>query len=181
MMDRPSLRQIAQIFLRTGNVNFGSGAVATVLLREKICEENRWLNEGQFSLCYALARVTPGTNLYALFSAAAWFLRGWPGAIIALVASSVPASIVVILLTLLYELMHGHPWGDAAISGAVAAVVGTIVAGAWLLVRPVVLSRNWFRTLVLMGGAMALSLGFGITPIPIVFLAAVIGFFWQEK
>jgi chromate transport protein ChrA len=77
--------------------------------------------------------------------------------------------------------MHGHPWGDAAISGALAAVVGTIVAGAWLLVRPVVLSRNWLRTLVLMGGAIALSLGFGITPIPIVFLAALIGFFWQEK
>ncbi len=180
-MDRPSLRQIARIFLRTGNVNFGSGAMATVLLREIVSEQNLWLNESQFGLCYALARVTPGTNLYALFSAAGWFLRGWPGAIIALVASSLPASAVVIALTLLYEVLHGHPWGDAAISGAVAAVVGTIVAGAWLLIRPDVLSRNWLRTLLLMGGAIVLSLGFAVTPIPIVFLSAVVGFFWQEK
>ncbi len=180
-MERPSLRQVARIFLRTGNVNFGSGSVATVLLREKVSEENPWMNKSQFSLCYALARVTPGTNLYALFSAAGWFLRGWPGAAVALVASSAPASVVVILLTLVYELMHGHPWGDAAISGAVAAVVGTIVAGAWLLVRPDLLSRNWLRTLVLMGGAIGLALGFSVTPIPIVFLSAIIGFFWQER
>jgi chromate transporter len=180
-VQKPSLRSIANTFFRVGNVTFGSGAAATVLLRQEIVEERGWLGKHQFALCYALARVTPGTNLFALFSAAAWYLRGWPGAIVAIVASSLPASIVVILLTLAYLAIYTSRLGQAAIIGAMAAVVGTIIAGAWLLIQPDALSRNWLRTLVLVAGAMVLSLGFGVPPIPIVGLAAVVGFLWQES
>jgi chromate transporter len=180
-VERPTLREIARVFARIGNVTFGSGAAATVMLRDEIVEERRWLGKHQFALCYALARVTPGTNLFALFTAAGWYLRGWPGAIVATVAASLPASLVVILLTLGYLGIYTTRLGQAAISGAMAAVLGTIVAGAWLLVQPDVLSRNWFRTLALIGGAMVLSLGFNVSPISIVGLAAITGFFWQES
>jgi len=180
-VDRPSLRQIGNIFFRVGNVTFGSGAASTVLLREEIVENRGWLGKHQFALCYALARVTPGTNLYALFSASGWYLRGWPGAIVALVAASLPASMVVILLTLGYLAIYTSRLGQAAVVGAMAAVVGTIIAGAWQLIQPDVLSRNWFRTLVLVAGSMILSMGFGVSPIPVVGLAALTGFFWQDS
>jgi chromate transporter len=180
-VSQPPLREIASIFLRVGNVTFGSGAASTVLLRDELVEERGWLGKHQFALCYALARVTPGTNLFALFTAAGWYLRGWPGAVVATVAASLPASIVAILLTLGYLAIYTSPLGQAAITGAMAAVVGTIISGAWLLIQPDVLSRNWFRTLTLVGGAMILSLGFNIPPLPIVALAALTGFFWQES
>ena len=180
-MFRPSLREIGSTFFRVGNVTFGSGAASTVLLREEIVENRGWLGKHQFALCYALARVTPGTNLFALFSAAGWYLRGWPGAIVAIVAASLPASFVVILLTLGYLAIYTSRLGQAAIIGAMAAVVGTIIAGAWLLIQPDILSRNWFRTLTLVACSMILSLGFGVPPIPIVGLAAVAGFFWQDS
>jgi chromate transporter len=180
-VNRPRLRELAKVFLRVGNVTFGSGASATVLLREEIVEQRGWLGKHQFALCYALARVTPGTNLFALFTAAGWYMRGWQGAIVATVAASLPASIIVILLTLGYLAIYTSRLGQAAISGAMAAVLGTIVAGSWLLVEPDVLSRNWLRTLTLVVGAMVLSLGFHMSPIPIVGLAALTGFFWQES
>ncbi len=180
-MAGPPLREIGRIFFRTGNVTFGSGAASTVLLREEIVEKRGWLGKDQFALCYALARVTPGTNLFALFSAAGWYLRGWPGAIVAIVAASLPASIVVILLTLGYLAIYTSRLGQAAIIGAMAAVVGTIIAGAWLLIEPDILSRNWFRTVTLVAGSIILSLGFSVPPIPIVGLAALTGFFWQDS
>ena len=180
-MDEPSLREIASIFFRVGNITFGSGAASTVLLREEIVEKRSWLGKHQFALCYALARVTPGTNLFALFSAAAWYVRGWPGAIVAIVAASLPASIVVILLTLGYLAISTNRLGQAAIVGAMAAVVGTIIAGAWLLIQPDILSRNWFRTITLVAGSMILSLGLSVPPIPIVAVAAIIGFFWKDS
>lgn len=180
-MDEPSLREIARIFFRVGNITFGSGAASTVLLREEIVEKRGWLGKHQFALCYALARVTPGTNLFALFSAAAWYVRGWRGAIVAIVAASLPASIVVILLTLGYLAISTNRLGQAAIVGAMAAVVGTIIAGAWLLMQPDILSRNWFRTITLVAGSMILSLGLSVPPIPIVGLAAIIGFFWKDS
>jgi len=49
------------------------------------------------------------------------------------------------------------------------------------LIQPDVLSRNWFRTLVLVAGSMILSMGFGVSPIPVVGLAALTGFFWQDS
>ena len=179
-MPKPALGELGKIFLRVGNMTFGSGAASTVLLREDIVEQRGWLDKHQFVLCYALARVTPGTNLFALFTAAGWLLRGWRGAIIAIVAASFPASIIVILLTLGYLAIYTSRLGQAAILGAMAAVMGTILSGAWLLVKPDLLSRNWFRTLTLVTGAMVLSLGFSVSPMPIVGLAAVIGFVWQE-
>ena len=108
-------------------------------------------------------------------------LRGWPGAIVAIVAASLPASIVVILLTLGYLAIYTSRLGQAAIIGAMAAVVGTIISGAWLLIQPDILSRNWFRTVTLVAGSMILSLGFSVPPIPIVGLAALTGFFWRES
>jgi len=177
----PTLRELGKIFLRVGNMTFGSGAASTVLLREDIVERRGWLGKHQFALCYALARVTPGTNLFALFTAAGWYLRGWPGAIVATVAASLPASIIVILLTLGYLAIYTSRLGQAAIIGAMAAVMGTILAGAWLLIEPDVLSRNWFRTLTLVIGAMVLSLGFSVPPMPIVGLAAIVGFVWPES
>jgi chromate transporter len=180
-VSEPRLREIGNIFLRVGNVTFGSGAASTVLLREELVEKRGLLGRHQFALCYALARVTPGTNLFALFSAAGWYLRGWPGAFVAIVSASLPASIAVILLTLGYLAIHTSRLGEAAVSGAMAAVVGTIIAGAWQLIQPDVLSRNWFRTLSLVAGSMILSSGFGIPPIPIVGLAALAGFFWRDS
>ncbi|MEP6538986.1 MAG: chromate transporter [Bryobacteraceae bacterium] len=180
-MFRPALREIGNIFFRVGNATFGSGAAATVQLREQIVEDRGWLGKHQFALCYALARVTPGTNLYALFSAAGWYLRGWPGAIVAILAASLPASMVVVLLTLGYLAIYTNRLGQAAIIGAMAAVVGTIIGGAWQLIEPDILSRNWFRTVVLVAGAMILAMGFDVSPLPIIGLAALAGFFWQES
>lgn len=179
-MSQPSLHDVGKVFLRAGNVAFGSGTGSTVLLRRDLVENRRWLGPHQFALCYALARVTPGTNLFALFSAAGWFLRGWPGAVVAIVASSLPASIAVVLLTLGYLAIHTSRLGQAAITGAMAAVVGTIIAGAWLLIQPDIRGKNWFRSTVLVVGSMMLSMGFNVPPLPIVAAGALIGFLWPE-
>jgi chromate transporter len=177
----PPLTAIASVFLRRGNLTFGSGNTTTALLRRDLVEDRKWLGPNQFALCYTLARVTPGTNLLAMCAALGWYLRGWPGAILALLAASIPASILTLLLTFLYEIAVRSPAGVAAVGGAVASVAGIIAGGAWLLVRPGMTSGNRLRAIVLVVGAAILSREFHITPLSVLCVAAVIGWFWPEK
>jgi chromate transporter len=175
------MRELAAIFFRVGNLTFGSGDATTALLREELVEQRGWLGDHQFALCYAIARVTPGTNLYALCTGLAWYIRGWGGAVAVLVAMSFPSSVITVLLTIGYQAVEHTELGRAAASGAMAAVVAAILAGAWLLVKPYLRRGNATRTLTLLIAAASLNVLAGLPPLPIVFLAGAVGALWKQK
>src|SRR5688500_6405026 len=132
-MARPSLRALAALYFRVGNQTFGSGSTTVVLLSRELAER-KWLLPLQCDLLFALARVVPGTNVLAFSAATAHAVRGWRGATAALLAYTVPASLLVVLLTLVYQRWHSHPLGGAAILAAMSAIVGIVAGGAWLLI-----------------------------------------------
>jgi chromate transporter len=175
---RPSLATIASLFFRIGNTTFGSGAATVVFLSQEM-ERRQWLARWQLDLFYAVARVVPGTNVLAFVAASAHAVRGWWGAMAAVLALSVPASGIVVLLTLLYERWHDDPVGGAVIGAAMAAIVGIIAGAAWILAWPRFVPGDRFRTAVLVIGAAALS--FWISPLPVIALGALAGYFWPER
>jgi chromate transport protein ChrA len=204
---RPSLGALAWIVARTGLGTFGSGNTTSILLARRL-EERGWFGparqpsgawstpesncrrscqapssalpgdylSAEFDLCFTMARAVPGTNLFAYLAAVGWRIRGWPGALLAVAALSLPASAVVILFTLAYQAWHTHPLGRAAIEAAMACIVGVMAAGAWWLIKPRIRSA---RTAVLVLGAVLLS--HYLSPLAIMSLAAVLGYFWQES
>jgi len=70
-MPPASLKQLAWIFLRVGNLTFGGGDPTMAALQSELVAGRRWLDEEQYGLIYGLARITPGTNLLAFSAAAA--------------------------------------------------------------------------------------------------------------
>jgi chromate transporter len=173
---RPSLRALAALFFKIGNKTFGSGNTTMVLLgREMI--ERRWLEQWQFDLYYTLARVVPGTNVLAFVASAAHAVRGWPGTIAAMAALSIPASSVIILLTLGYQRWHEHPVGGAFITAAMSAIVGIIAGASWLMAWPQFRRGRRARTAGLVLGGVVFS--FWLTPLKVLVLAAAIGWFWR--
>jgi chromate transporter len=173
--ERPSLLTLSRITARTGIGTFGSGNLTSILLGREL-EERGWFGRAQFDLCFTIARAVPGTNLLACIAAIGWYVRGWPGAILSVAALSIPASIIVVLLTLAYQTWHGHPVGKPAIEAAMSAIVGVIAASSWFLVRPQPRSA---KTAVLVIGALLLSRY--VAPVWIMALAALIGYCWQEQ
>ena len=75
-----------------------------------------------------LNRRTPGTNLLAFCTAAGWTSRRWLGAIVALLASSIPCSLLVVLNALIgtdgsvKEVTPARP-ADPALEAAASAAV----------------------------------------------------------
>jgi chromate transporter len=178
-MNRPRLSQIALIYLRIGNLTFGGGDPTIAALQRELVERKQWLTPEQFGLSFSLARVTPGTNLLAFCAGAAWFLLGWMGAVVAVVAATVPAAILAVWLTRIFESSKSNPLASAAISGSLAAAVGMMIAAAWLLARPRFRPGRRLRAAVLVGTPAILLLFFHFPPVAALGLAALVGLLWK--
>lgn len=176
-----ALNELALVFSRTGSLTFGGGSSTIAGLQRQLVTRRRWLDETQFGLSYALCRITPGTNLLAFCAAAGWSIRGWPGALVALLAASLPCSAIAIVLTSVYEFWSHNHWVHAAVRGALAAAVGLLVATSWQLIWPHLRRGRWLRTVVLASGSVLLSAGFGISPVRVLAMAAILGLLWANK
>lgn len=175
----PTLRQTAAVFFRVGNSTFGGGdPTIAVLQREFDCRG--WITPEHFVLAYGLARVTPGTNVVAFCAGTAWLMLGIAGAIAAVLAVTVPSAVLVIWLTRICELGGTNRWARAAITGTVAAAVGTMLAAALNLTRLHLSKTNWLSTIVIVVAAFVLAQTFRLSPIQILGLAAVIGVIWTR-
>lgn len=176
----PTLAEIASVFTRYANTTFGGGSATIAVLREQILTRRGWINEAEFDLNYALSRLTPGTNLLAFCTAAGWTSRRWLGAVVALLASSLPCSILVVVMTVCYVELRDSTLFQAALRGALAAAVAIMASTAWVFAEPhiKVVPR---KALIVVPCAAALSLGAHFSPVKILLLAAVAGILWPVK
>jgi len=165
-------------FARISNLTFGGGAPTVAAFQRELVVKRRWLSPERFALAYALSRVTPGTNLFAFCAAVGSMLRGPRGAVVALLAASVPCCAIVAVLAAGFDRWSANPWVSAAIGGALAASVGILLASFWSIVEPYFTKRAWPRTAVIALAAFGLSLK--LSPILVLALAGLAGWFWKE-
>ena len=173
----PSLPQLAGVFARYANTTFGGGSATIAALEQQVVKQRRWLRADEFDLSYALSRLTPGTNLLAFCTAAGWTRRRWRGALVALLASSLPCSLLVVLVTVFYAQLLGTTWFHAALSGALAAAVAIMGSTAWVFAEPHAKAAPW-KAAVIVPLTIGLQLGIGLSPVTILLLSAVIGVAW---
>ena len=179
-MTRPRLKDAALLFLRVGATVFGGGDPTIAILQREFYRRD-WLSAEKFAIAFGLARLTPGTNVLAFCAAAGWYLLGFTGAVTAVVAGTIPASVLVIWLTSAYGLGARYPLAGAIISMVVAAAVGTMIGAALLLVRKQCSRHRWLRPTAIAAGAFVLSRVVGLSPLPVIGLAALVGFFWVDS
>jgi chromate transporter len=178
-MSPVSLKRLAWIFLRVGNLTFGGGDPTMAALQSELVHSREWLSKEQYALIYGLARITPGTNLLAFSAAAGWTILGWVGAVSTVLAMTVPPAVVVMLLTGGYEAWNSNALAMAAIGGTLAAAIGMMGASAWQLFAPYIARGHRLRASVIFVAAVIVSLRFSMSPITVLGLAALVGAFWR--
>jgi len=177
----PDLSELAKVFVRYGNLTFGGGSATIAILHEEIVERRRWLGEDPFQLSFALSRLTPGTNLLAFGAAIGWLLRGTKGALVALVAGSVPAAVAAVALTAMFDLWSRNTTVQVALRGALAAAVAVMLITGVTLIRPHWKAASIPKMVIFVGGAFALAQFFSLAPLRVLFLAAIAGYFWPQR
>jgi chromate transporter len=176
------LRRVVALFLRLGAFTFGGGDPTMAAFYTEAVTARQWVAPETYGLVYALARITPGTNLIAFGAGLAWELGGWIGALVCVLAMSLPAAFLTALLTIGYERWKSNPTAMAAIAGVLAGAVGLIVTSVWQLLARDLRSRRpriVARALTIAGGALLLGVRFGTPPIAVLGLAAAAGWAWQ--
>src|SRR4051812_40303750 len=152
-----SLRKMGLLFLRVGNLTFGGGDPTMAALQRELVVSRGWISPGQYALIFGLARATPGTNLLAFCAGVGWQLARWRGAIVALLAASIPCAAAVVWFTYVYTQWVSNALAMAAIGGMLAAAVGMMTAAGFQLVRAGWRPGN--RTCA----AVILAAGFGLS------------------
>ncbi len=178
-MEPPSLYRLFLLYLRLASLTFGGGNPTMTAMHSEMVVQRKWLTSEKYSVCYALARITPGTNMLAFCAGTAWELLGWPGAIAGVLAASVPAAIMVALLTEGYDAVRANSLAMAAVAGTLAAAVGMMGTAAWELLQPYLDRRRWLHATVIAGASLVLSLRFDMPPIEVLALAAAAGILWR--
>src|SRR5262249_32033215 len=136
------------------------------------------LDLDRYGLGQGLASITPGTRILALCAAVAWMLRGWRGALAAVLAASVPSTLIVVLLTWAFPSFERDPVALGVLAALLASAIGLMWAAAWLLIRSQIRRATWPRVAVVTLGAFLALARWSISPIQVLAAAAIVGFLW---
>ena len=146
-------------FVRASSLHLGAAAAAAALRRDLV-DQGR-LSASAFDEAYAVARVTPGTNLLAMYTLLGERFSGWRGALAALAVGALVPALIAVALGAAYVVYAGHPLAKDIMQGARA---GAIAVFAWAIVRlgRPQLQQHRHRGIVLAAITLALTL----LPIP---------------
>jgi chromate transporter len=179
-MARPRLTDVARLFARVGVTVFGGGDPTIAILQREFYRR-AWLSPEKFAIAFGLARLTPGTNVLAFCAAAGWYILGIGGALAAVLAITIPASVLVVWLTRAYDLTAHNRLAQSVANALLAAAVGTMIGAALLLVRTQCKRGRWLKPVAISTGAFLLAIVAKLTPLQVIGLAAIAGFFWPES
>jgi len=120
------LVEIFLAFLFIGASSFGGGVVAH--LRSMLVARKKWLDDEQFISALGISQTLPGLNATNMSVIVGDRLCGTAGAAAAFLGMTLPGSIVVLALGVLYASHSGNAGINAALVGVAAASVGLLAA-----------------------------------------------------
>jgi chromate transporter len=159
--------------VRDVNRTLGGGNASMELLRRTFVANGSIDERGNAGLV-AVSRLTPGTNILAYCVALGWSLHRSPGALAAILAASVPASLVVCVLTIGLVRIHDYPVVRMLLAVGVLIATLLVFSSAWALLRPYLRRPFLVRAVIiaLVSAAMFLA---DVTPVRILLLSAALG------
>ena len=174
-------------FLKVGCFSFGGAYAAIPLIRDVVLSYG-WVSEEMLTDMIAVSESTPGPIMVNLATYVGSSQAGIPGAIIATLASILPAFVIILLVMAVMRHTLNNKYVQAVMRGLTACVIGVILAvgcrmlyqnGVSPLFQPdadprplilaVLLSAVWFGT------RSRPKLKKRMTPITLILVSAVFG------
>jgi chromate transporter len=132
---------------------------------------NGWAKEGDFGQSIAIGQISPGPNGLWVISLG-YLTYGLTGALLALVAITIPA-LLVLLVSAGYTHIEHQTWVQGAMRGVSLAVVGILLSVVWtILNQPGV---DW-KGMLIAASAFGLALSRKVNIVIILGLAGLAGY-----
>lgn len=122
-----SYREIFWIFLKAG-LAFGGGLGILAVMEDELVTRRKAISREDFLTYYGIGRIVPSGTMTALAVAYSYRLGGFWGTVIALTAMVIPAFVITVLLTLLYQYFKDtdlSSWLNVSVLPAALALILT--------------------------------------------------------
>jgi chromate transporter len=133
-----SLAQLWWQFIQIGVAAFGGLGVTLSLIERYLVKERAVLTAQTVTESLTYTKFLPGSTGVQVVGYLGYRLGGWPGAALATSAFLLPAFVLILVLSILYEQIT-FLLGDTAtpaLRGLTAAVAGILVATIYRLAKP---------------------------------------------
>ena len=182
-MQAKLLWQIFWLFTKVAMFSWGGGPASLGLMQREVVSAG-WLTPNEFADAIALSNALPGPTAPQASAYVGYKLAGWTGAISAVVGTTVPTTLLMLVLIIGFFSIKDNPYMKAAIQGIRPFVVGLLLWSAYQIALPVFglnkqglgasLVHGWDKWLIALGTFLILTFT-NISPIWLVIATAGIG------
>jgi chromate transporter, chromate ion transporter (CHR) family len=120
-----SFIEIAKTFLHIGFVSYSLAALGEA--KKALVDKKNWLTDEEYLNGLALSQLLPGAPTVNLNTYIGYFLRGFPGALVASILFVIPCFLLMVLLAHLYLNYNNVPLVSSLFRGVGALVVGLVL------------------------------------------------------
>lgn len=118
------LIEIAKTFLHIGLVSYSLAALGEA--KKSLVDKKNWMTDEEYLNGVALSQLLPGAPAVNLNTYIGYFLRGFPGALVASIFFVIPCFVAMIVLAHLYLNYNDVPLVTSLFKGVGALVVGLV-------------------------------------------------------
>jgi len=118
-------RDLFWVFLKAG-LAFGGGLGILAVLEEELVNRHAAISREDFLAYYGIGRIVPSGTMTALAVAYGYRLGGVWGTVLALTAMVIPAFVITVLLTILYQVFRNtdfFAWLEVSVLPAALAMI----------------------------------------------------------
>lgn len=163
--------------MKIGGFTFGGGYAMVPLMEREFVEKRGWLTADEFLDYLSLAQAMPGVFAVNMATLVGYKMYGVRGSVVAIVGNILLPVAFIILLAMFFRTFRHNPYVNSIFLGLRPAVVALIAAPVFNMARRMRLS--WRNVWIPILAALLIWL-FGVSPVIVIFIAAVGGFVWGK-
>jgi len=170
------VREVALLFLRLGAVAFGGPAAHIAMFRDEVVTRRKWISNQHFLDLLGATNLIPGPNSSEMALHVGYVRAGWRGLLAAGLGFALPATLIVLVLAVLYVGYGTTPAAEWLLYGIKPVVIAIIAQAMWGLLRTAVKGR----LLAVIGAAVFALYLLGFNEIALLFGGGAIYMFVQN-
>ncbi len=138
---RPTLSEIALLFLRLGTTAFGGPAAHIAMMEEEVVRRRRWLSPEEFLDLLGATNLIPGPNSTEMAIHVGHKMAGWRGLVTAGIAFIGPAFLIVWAIAWSYVKFGSLPAFQSVFLAIKPVILAVVAQAIWNLSRSALKNR----------------------------------------